>query len=63
MPGRWLGCASWTSPQGADGLDLTVVKVSRLVMGTLRFKVKATSIGSGQPRATLTTQVSQTRRP
>ena len=44
------------------GSTFAVVKVSRLVKGTLRFKVKATTIGSGQPRVTLTTQVSQSRR-
>lgn len=36
-----------------------VVQLSRLVKGTLRFRVKATKIGSGQPKATLTTQVSR----
>jgi hypothetical protein len=36
-----------------------VVQLSRLVKGTLRFKVKATKIGSGAPKATLTTQVSR----
>jgi hypothetical protein len=44
------------------GSTFAVVKVSRLVKGTLRFKVKATTIGSGQPQVTLTTQVSQSRR-
>jgi gas vesicle protein len=44
------------------GATFTVVKVSRLVKGKLRFTVKATKIGSGQPKVTLTTQVSQTRR-
>jgi hypothetical protein len=44
------------------GSTFAVVKVSRLVKGTLRFKVKATTIGSGQPKVTLTTQVSQSRR-
>jgi hypothetical protein len=29
------------------------------VKGTLRFKVKATKVGSGAPQATLTTQVSR----
>ncbi len=37
----------------------TVLKVSRLKKGTLRFSVKATEVGSGAPKATLTTQVSQ----
>jgi hypothetical protein len=32
------------------------------VKGKLRFAVKATTIASGQPKVTLTTQVSQTRR-
>jgi hypothetical protein len=44
------------------GATFAVVKVSRLVKGTLRFKVKAAKIGSGQPKVTLTTQVSQSRR-
>jgi hypothetical protein len=37
----------------------TVLKISRLKAGTLRFKVKATRVGSGAPQVTLTTQVSQ----
>jgi hypothetical protein len=36
-----------------------VVQLSRLVKGTLRFKVKATKVGSGSPKATLTTQISR----
>jgi hypothetical protein len=44
------------------GATFAVVKVSRLVKGSLRFKVKATQVGSGQPKVTLTTQVSQSRR-
>lgn len=44
------------------GSTFTVVKVSRVVRGKLRFRVKATRIGSGAPRVTLTTQVSQSRR-
>jgi hypothetical protein len=44
------------------GSTFSVVKVSRLVKGKLRFNVKATTIGSGQPKVTLTTQVSQSRR-
>ncbi len=44
------------------GATFAVVKVSRLVKGTLRFKVKSAKIGSGQPKVTLTTQVSQSRR-
>jgi hypothetical protein len=44
------------------GSTFAVVKVTRLVKGKLRFTVKATKIGSGQPKVTLTTQVSQTRR-
>lgn len=39
----------------------TVLKVSGLRPGTLRFKVKAQRIGSGAPRVTLTTQVRQSR--
>ncbi len=38
-----------------------MLKVSRLKRGKLKFKVKAKKIGSGQPRVTLTTQVSQGR--
>ncbi len=45
-----------------EGSTFAVVKVSRLVKGKLRFAVKATTIASGQPKVTLTTQVSQTRR-
>ena len=39
----------------------TVLTVSRLSKGTLSFKVKATRVGSGQPKVTLTTQVRQSR--
>ena len=38
-----------------------LVKVSRLVRGTLAFKVRATKIGSGTPKVKLTTQVSRRR--
>jgi hypothetical protein len=44
------------------GATFVVVKVSKLVPGKLRFKVKATRVRSGQPKPTLTTQVSQARR-
>jgi hypothetical protein len=44
------------------GSTFAVVKVSRLVKGKLKFKVKAATIGSGAPQVTLTTQVSQSRR-
>ena len=44
------------------GSTFAVVRVSRLVKGRLRFTVKAAKIGSGQPKVTLTTQVSQTLR-
>jgi hypothetical protein len=37
----------------------TIVKVSKLRKGTLRFKVQAAKIGSGAPKVTLTTQVGQ----
>lgn len=37
----------------------TVLRVSGLKKGKLRFKVKAAKIGSGEPQATLTTQVGQ----
>ena len=39
----------------------TVVKVSGLRPGTLRFSVRARRVGSGAPRVTLTTQVRQSR--
>jgi hypothetical protein len=39
-----------------------LLKISGLQRGRLKFKVKATKVGSGQPRATLTTQVSHSRR-
>jgi hypothetical protein len=44
------------------GTTFTVVKVKRLVKGKLRFTVKATKVGSGVPKVSLTTQVSQTRK-
>lgn len=44
-----------------QGSTFLVVKVSKLVPGTLRFKVKATKIGSGAPKVSLTTQVTQSR--
>jgi hypothetical protein len=37
----------------------TVLKVSHLAKGRLSFKVAATRVGSGQPQAVLTTQVSR----
>jgi len=40
----------------------TILKVSRLKKGRLRFKVKALKVGSGSPKVSLTTQVSQVRR-
>jgi hypothetical protein len=40
----------------------TVLKVSRLHKGLLHFSVKATKIGSGAPKVTLTTQVGQSSR-
>ncbi len=43
------------------GTTFVVVKVTHLVRGKLRFKVKAAKIGSGQPKVSLTTQVSQAR--
>jgi hypothetical protein len=39
-----------------------LLKVSALKRGTLKFKVRATKVGSRQPQATLITQVSQARR-
>jgi hypothetical protein len=44
-----------------SGATFLLVKVSHLVRGKLRFKVKATTVGSGQPKVSLTTQVSQAR--
>ncbi len=41
----------------------TVVKVSGLRKGQLHFAVKATTIGSGAPKVTLTTQVGQSSHP
>jgi hypothetical protein len=43
------------------GATFLVVKLSSLVKGTLQFKVRATKIGSGAPKVTLTTQVTQSR--
>lgn len=40
----------------------TILKVSKLRKGTLRFKVKAAKVASGAPKAALTTQVGQSRR-
>ena len=40
----------------------TVLTVSRLQKGRLRFKVRAAKLGSGASQATLTTQVSQQRK-
>jgi von Willebrand factor type A domain len=45
-----------------SGSTFTIVKVSHLVKGKLRFTVKATKVGSGAPEVKLTTQVSQSRR-
>lgn len=39
----------------------TVLKISGLSKGKLTFKVKAATIGSGQPQVTLTTQVGATK--
>ncbi len=39
----------------------TILRVSKLKKGKLRFKVKALKVGSGAPKATLTTQVGQLR--
>ena len=44
------------------GATFVVVKVSHLVKGKLSFRVRAAKIGSGAPKASLTTQVSQARR-
>jgi len=52
---RKLAVKVTTSP------TFTVLKVSGLSRGKLTFKVKATTIGSGQPLVTLVTQVGQSR--
>lgn len=44
------------------GATFLVVKVGNLTRGKLRFKVRATSLGSGAPSVSLTTQVTQSRR-
>lgn len=43
------------------GSTFLVVKLSSLVRGSLRFNVSATKVGSGAPKVSLTTQVTQTR--
>lgn len=43
------------------GSTFLVVKLSQLVPGTLRFNVGAAKLGSGAPRVSLTTQVTQGR--
>lgn len=40
----------------------SLIEVSGLSKGNLRFEVKATTIGSGEPQVTLTTQVSQKKK-
>jgi hypothetical protein len=47
---------------GKTSATFSLTKVSRLHKGKLRFSVKATAIGSGQPKVTLTTQVGQSSR-
>jgi von Willebrand factor type A domain len=44
------------------GDTFLVVKVAGLTAGKLQFKVRATRLGSGSPRVSLTTQVTQSRR-
>jgi hypothetical protein len=44
------------------GDTFLVVKVGNLTKGKLQFTVRATSVGSGAPRVSLTTQVTQSRR-
>jgi hypothetical protein len=44
------------------GATFLVVKLTGLVPGSLRFRVRPTHIGSGAPRVQLTTQVTQSRR-
>ncbi len=41
------------------GSTFEVVRLSSLVRGTLRFNVRATKIGSGAPKVSLTTQLTQ----
>jgi hypothetical protein len=43
----------------SNSSTFVLVTVSRLVRGTLTFKVRATKVGSGAPKAKLTTQVSR----
>jgi hypothetical protein len=52
---RKLKVTAVTSP------TFTVLKVSGLTKGRLNFKVTATTVGSGQPQVTLTTQVGRTK--
>jgi hypothetical protein len=44
-----------------QGSTFLVARLSQLVRGSLRFNVRATKIGSGAPRVSLTSQVTQTR--
>lgn len=44
-----------------QGSTFLVARLSQLVSGNLRFTVRATKIGSGAPRVSLTTQATQTR--
>jgi von Willebrand factor type A domain len=44
------------------GATFLVLKVTGLTRGSLRFTVKPTKLGSGAPRVSLTTQVTQSRR-
>ena len=52
---RKLKVTTVTSP------TFTVLKISGLTKGKLSFKVTATTVGSGQPQVTLTTQVGRTK--
>lgn len=60
-----LAVASRSQPPGklkvtkTTSSTFTIVKVSGLRKGTLRFSVKAAKVASGAPKATLTTQVGQ----
>ena len=60
-----IAVASRSQPPGklkvtkTTSSTFTIVKVSKLRKGTLRFKVQAAKIGSGAPKVTLTTQVGQ----
>jgi hypothetical protein len=62
--GRTIGAAARVRKlkvKVTKSATFTVLTVSRLSQGTLRFRVRATRIGSGQPKVILTTQVRRGR--